>query len=97
MTRHCHQCGWEWTSTAQPGRSEACPTCRADLRVCRHCVHFDLRAAHQCRERRAEPVDDKALANFCEFFEFVRREWIGARKNSREDAARLALKSLLGD
>lgn len=97
MTRHCHQCGWEWKYSAQPGRSETCPQCRADLRVCVHCVHHDPRIAHQCRERRAEPVADKERANFCEFFEFARSEWRGGPTNSREDAARAALKSLLGD
>ena len=97
MTRHCHQCGWEWTLKGQPGRSETCPQCRADLRACVNCQHYDLRAAHQCRERRAEPEANKEQANFCEFFEFARRTWGGAVKNSREDAARSALKSLLGD
>jgi hypothetical protein len=97
MTRHCHQCGWLWEAGPQPGRSEACPQCRADLRVCLNCAHHDRHAAHQCRERRAEPVYDKQLATFCEYFEFARRPWAGVTGNTREDAARAALKSLLGD
>lgn len=96
MTKHCHRCGWEWTLSGQPGRLESCPQCRADLRVCLNCAHHDARAAHQCRERRAEPVEDKASANYCEWFEMARRAWAGSSANSREVAAREALKRLLG-
>ena len=34
--------------------------CRADLRVCLNCQSYDPRVAQQCRERRAEPVLEKA-------------------------------------
>lgn len=97
MTRHCHQCGWEWDRGGSPGRSESCPRCRADLRVCLNCSQFDLRAAHQCRDRRAEPVAEKASATFCEYFEFARRSWSGPADNPRESEARDALRRLLGD
>lgn len=97
VTRHCHQCGWEWTRTLQPGRRESCPQCRADLHVCVNCTHHDRSAAHQCRERRAEPVEDRQSANFCEWFEFVRRIWSGKGADPRGDAARDALRRLLGD
>src|SRR5438094_933335 len=56
MTRHCWKCGWDWTLTGQPGRSESCPQCRSDLRVCLNCVSYDVRAAQQCRDRRAVTV-----------------------------------------
>jgi hypothetical protein len=98
VTRHCHRCGCGWTFTAPPGRGESCPECRSDLRVCLNCRHHDRHAAHQCRERRAEPVEEKDRGNFCEWFEFAERTWTGAGGvNPREDAARAALKSLLGD
>lgn len=97
MTRHCHNCGLEWTLSGNPGRSESCPQCRADFRCCLNCLHHDLRAAHQCRERRAEPVEDKQLATFCEYFDFVRREFKGKGGNSREDASRAQFKKLFGD
>lgn len=72
--------------------------CRADLRVCLNCQSYDLRVAQQCRERRAEPVSEKAVGNFCEYFEFLRRKWEAKEiKNSREDAARAQLKKLFGD
>jgi hypothetical protein len=98
MTRHCHKCGWEWTLAGQPGRSETCQRCGADLRVCLNCASYDVRAAHQCRDRRAEPEMEKAVGNFCEYFEFARRNWTEKKENnSREDAARQQLKKLFGD
>ena len=98
MTRHCHQCGETCTLASNPGRGEVCMKCRADLRVCLNCTSYDSRVAQQCRERRAEPVLEKAVGNVCEYFEFVRRQWVPKEiKNSREEAARAHLKKLFGD
>ncbi len=98
MTRHCHKCGWEWTLAGQPGRSESCHGCGVDLRVCLNCVSYDLRAAYQCRDRRADPVLDKATGNFCEYFDFARRIVTPKDKvNDREASAREQVKKLLGD
>jgi ribosome-binding protein aMBF1 (putative translation factor) len=98
MTRHCHNCGEPWTLSGQPGRGETCMKCRADLRVCLNCAHYDPRAAQQCRERRAEPVLEKAAGNFCEYFEFARRQWMAKEiENLREAAARAGLKKLFSD
>ena len=96
-TRHCHRCGWEYTLKGNPGRSECCHQCGADLKVCLNCVHYDPRVAEQCREKRADLVHDKDMANYCEYFEFIKREWKGKAERPREDAARDALKKLLGD
>ena len=72
--------------------------CRADLRVCLNCLSYDPRVAQQCRERRAEPVLEKTVGNFCEYFEFARRAWQPkSGVNSRESAAREQLKKLFGD
>ncbi len=98
MTRHCWKCGWEWTLPGEPGRSESCARCRSDLRVCLNCVSYDARAAHQCRDRRAEPVDDKQLGNFCEYFELARRAFLPKNGGtSREASAREQVKKLFGD
>ena len=56
-----------------PGRSETCLRCGADLRVCLNCAHYNPRVAQQCRDRRAEPVLEKHAGNFCEYFEFASR------------------------
>ena len=98
LTRHCHNCGEPWVISGQPGRGEVCMKCRADLRVCLNCASYDPRVAQQCRERRAEPVLEKAVGNFCEYFEFVHRTWIQKTTgNPRETAAREQLKKLFGD
>jgi ribosome-binding protein aMBF1 (putative translation factor) len=98
MKRHCHNCGEPWTLDGQPGRGEVCMKCRADLRVCLNCAHYDSRVAQQCRERRAEPVLEKAGGNFCEFFDFSRRQWTPKSEiNSREAAARERMNKLFGD
>jgi hypothetical protein len=97
MTRHCHNCGEPWTLTGQPGRGEICMNCRADLRVCLNCAHCDPRVAQQCRERRAEPVLEKSARNFCEYFEFIRRDWKARTENNpREAAARERMNKLFG-
>lgn len=72
--------------------------CRADLRVCLNCQSYDPHVAEQCRDRRADLVQDKAAGNFCEYFEFARRPWTAKEvKNAREESARAHLKKLLGD
>jgi hypothetical protein len=99
INRHCWKCGREYKLSGTPGRSEACD-CGADLKVCLNCVSYDPRVAHQCRDRRAEPVADKQMANYCEYFEMIRREYVSkedAFGTSRESKAREDLKKLFGD
>jgi hypothetical protein len=99
-TRHCWKCGTEYKLSGSPGRLETCEKCGADLKVCLNCSSYDPRVAHQCRDRRAEPVDEKHMANYCEWFEMIRREYkpkedaFGAKQ---ENKARDTLKKLLGD
>jgi hypothetical protein len=98
ITRHCWQCGTEYQLPGAPGRAETCPRCRSDLRVCRNCVSYDPRVAEQCRDRRADLVSEKHLANYCEYFDFIRREFVPpAADTSREAKARDTLKKLFGD
>ena len=68
------------------------------MKVCLNCVHYDAKVAYQCRERRADPVGEKHMANFCEYFEMIRRDFVPASgTNPREAAAREQLKKLFGD
>ena len=61
-------------------------------------MSYDLRAAYQCRDRRADPVLEKAVGNFCEYFDFARRTFIPKTEiNPREIAARDQLKRLFGN
>ena len=98
ITRHCWKCGTEYQLTGSPGRSESCDNCGSDLKVCLNCVSYDPAVAYQCRDRRADPVAEKHLANYCEYYEFIRREYVPkAQETSREEKARNALRKLLGD
>ena len=97
MTKHCWKCGTEYQSAGSPGRSEACD-CGADLKVCLNCVSYDRTLAYQCRDRRAEQVFDKQLANFCEYFEMARRAFVPPTEDkTREAKARNQLRNLFGD
>ena len=96
--RHCWKCGTEYKLSGTPGRSETCENCGSDLKVCLNCVSYDAAVAYQCRDRRAEPVAEKHLANFCEYFELARRTFVARPgEESREAKARDALKKLFGD
>ena len=98
MTRHCWKCGAEYQLSGSPGRSETCHSCRSDLKVCLNCVSYAANVAQQCRDRRAEPVAEKHVANYCEYFEFVRREFVPPTEDtSRENKAREAFKKLFAD
>jgi len=98
LTKHCYKCGWQYTLTGSPARTESCHQCGSDLRICLNCSHYDRKVAHECRERRADPVADKTSANFCEYFEFIKREWTGATgPDAAENKARENLRKLFGD
>ena len=65
----CHHCGKELRLSGPPARTDACPSCYSDVKVCLNCTYFDPGLNNQCREPQAEWQTDKAKANFCEFFE----------------------------
>ena len=64
--------------------------------MCLNCVQYDPRIAYQCKDRRAEEVAEKHMANYCEWFEMARRPFKGTGPDAREDKARDLLKKLLG-
>lgn len=98
LTKHCWKCGTEYKLPDGPGRSESCHTCGADLKVCLNCVSYDQRVAYQCKDGRADEVAEKHLANYCEYLEMARREYVPPAQNKgRENKARQDLKKLLGD
>ena len=45
-----------------------CPKCKADLRACKNCCHFDTSAQFECTQSIPERVTKKDLRNNCEFF-----------------------------
>ena len=65
----CWKCGASLAALTLPlRRLDECPSCRAELHVCRMCVDYDTSVAKHCREPTAEEVREKGHANFCDFF-----------------------------
>jgi hypothetical protein len=45
-----------------------CPKCRADLRTCKNCRHFDTGAQFECTQPILVRVTKKDIRNDCEYF-----------------------------
>jgi len=76
-------------------RQSVCLKCGAELYVCRLCEFHDPKLRQGCREDRAEHVQEKEHANFCEWF----RPRPGAhqpRDAAPTQAARAKLDALFG-
>jgi len=94
----CHVCGAPVTIDEPIPRDAECGSCRNDLRCCRNCRHWDPRYTNECTETMAEPVEDKARRNFCEYFYFNRAPFVAApRDKTRESEARAKLAGLFKD
>lgn len=68
------------------GRSESCINCRADVRVCKNCIHYDTRSYNECREPSAERVVDKEKRNFCDYFSLSLGNQSKVVDSKKEDA-----------
>lgn len=66
-------------------RSDSCPKCMADIRCCKNCQFYDVKAYNECREPQADRVADKEKANFCDYFK------IGSSYNDAEKQRQDAL------
>ena len=94
----CHHCGRELRLPDPFQRTDGCPYCHSDLKVCLNCTFFDPGVNNQCREPQAEWTPEKTKANFCEFFDFrqvsdMSRPGAGGSQSAR-DSARAAFDSL---
>jgi hypothetical protein len=47
---------------------EECPNCRAAIRACRQCAHFDTSRRFECEEPIPERIADKNARNNCAVF-----------------------------
>ncbi|HNP65772.1 MAG TPA: hypothetical protein PKH39_17705 [Woeseiaceae bacterium] len=92
----CYRCGEALAALSLPlSRRDQCPTCSADLHVCKMCRHFDAHVPRQCREDGAEDVKEKERPNFCDWFLPSDSAFDPDRK-SKEVEARDALDALFG-
>jgi len=95
--RVCWQCGASLADLSLPlQRLDQCPQCETELHVCRMCVFFDARVAGGCVEERAEEVQEKTRANFCDYFKPALNAYV-VPESSQNDTAREQLDALFND
>lgn len=93
----CYRCGASLAALTLPlSRRDQCPSCSADLHVCRMCVAFDANVPRQCREDGAEDVTEKERPNFCDWFKPSTNAFDPATKSAAEEA-KAALDALFDD
>jgi len=93
MATTCYACGSQLRIDGPVGRRTTCPDCDADLHACVNCRHYDLSAAHQCREPHAEQIVEKEASNACDLFQLGD----GASRRRGKSGARSALHALFGE
>ncbi len=90
----CHQCGAPWEERREPGRTETCLRCGADLHCCLNCRMYDPMKARQCSSMTADPPSDKSAANCCEEFQMTDRAGPAPTALDRKKALEEKWKSL---
>lgn len=61
-------CGVIVPSSIEIGVESQCPKCKADLRACKNCRHFDTGAQFECTQAIVERISKKDLRTSCSFF-----------------------------
>src|SRR2546422_1226815 len=64
----CALCGTIIPPPVEINSESQCPKCKADLRSCKNCRHFDTAARFECTQEIPERISKKDLRNRCEFF-----------------------------
>jgi hypothetical protein len=93
-TTYCYKCSRDLSlsSGSVISRSEECDNCRADVRVCKNCRHYNPKAYNECNESQAERVVEKERANFCDYFYLV--GGVTGKKASEKDDVKAKLDAL---
>lgn len=93
---NCWKCGVPLRDVPMPlSRLSECPACRTELYVCRMCVFHDPALRQGCREDRAEHVQEKLRANFCDYFTPAPGAFKPVERSGEQDA-RARLDALFG-
>ena len=64
----CAMCGAVVPSSLEIQGDSQCPKCRADLRSCKNCQHFDTGAKFECTEPILSRITKKDVRNECTYF-----------------------------
>ena len=93
----CYRCGQSLEALTLPlGRRDECPSCVAELHVCRMCQYYDSGVPTSCTEDDALEVTEKERANFCDYFKPSADAYTPGF-NEATDKARDELAALFGD
>lgn len=93
----CYRCGASLEVLTLPlSRRDQCPSCAADMHVCRMCRYYDPAVPRQCREDGAEDVKEKERSNFCDWFQPAMGVFDASRAAAVADA-RQKLAAMFGD
>ena len=87
----CWACNHELDMTVKVQRRDECPSCEADLHVCKNCRFWDPGSHNECRESTTFYIRDREAANFCMAFEF---KTITEADASEADNARAKLEAM---
>ena len=92
----CWKCGASLDGVPIPlSRLSVCLRCSAELYVCKLCEFHEPKLRQGCLEERAEHVQEKERANFCDYFR-PRPDAHVPRDQSSTEVARSQLDSLFG-
>ena len=80
----CWKCGHEIDMSVKVQRRDSCPSCDADLHVCKNCRFWDPSYHNECRENSSYYIRDREKANFCMSFEFKSESDVD--RNAADDA-----------
>jgi hypothetical protein len=64
----CAMCGAVVPDSLEISAGSQCPKCRADLRCCKNCRHFDTGAQFECTEPIPVRITKKDVRNECTYF-----------------------------
>lgn len=77
-------------------RTTECPSCHAQLHVCKACKFYAPGSHYDCRETVDDIVTDKERSNFCDSFSYG-ASTSGSANSDKSKAAKDAFNALFGD
>ena len=90
----CYSCGTELTFD-RAYRTTICPGCGKGVRVCKNCKFYSPGSHWDCRETISEPVREKDIVNFCEYF-VLKAKSGNSDAGDEKDDSRAAFDNLFG-
>lgn len=90
---HCYKCKAKLDLPSKKiGFRQTCPTCLADLHVCKNCKHYMIGKPNDCNVPNTEYVSDREKNNFCEDFEIKSDEKNHFDKTTKKDVSKKLFK-----